>query len=134
MFDFFKKKLKKAEIPDKKELSEAEKQEVSRLIAAKEQELELLLEGGCQEAPLLAKKYEELGVLQAALDREVAIAMIETSFSYQVSIGEGYKTLMNLYNQKRSEAAYKGDGEGIDKWMGKMDELRQIARNNTISS
>ncbi|MBP1039629.1 tetratricopeptide repeat protein [Vagococcus sp. BWB3-3] len=133
MFDFLKKKTRKERPePAKKELSEAEKKQQQQLIAAKKQECQQLESG--QQADLLAKAYEELGVLQAVSEAEAAIVTLEQSFSYQVSLGEGYKTLMSLYNQKRSEAAYKGDGDEIDKWMGKMDDLRQIARNNTISN
>lgn len=132
MFDFFKKKPKREKrVPEKKELSLAEKKERHELIFVKEQECRQL-EGQGQKPEILAKAYESLGVLQAAVDQEVALETLEKSFSYQQSIGEGYKTLMSLYNQKRSEAAYRGDGDEIEKWMGKMDELRQIARNNTI--
>ncbi|MCQ9210758.1 tetratricopeptide repeat protein [Granulicatella seriolae] len=133
MFDFFKKKDKKPEpIPEKKELSEVEKLERQELIAKKEEELTRLEKSS--DNIELAKLYEEIGVLQADLDANLAITTLEKSFSYKPSIGDGFKTLMSLYNQKRSEAAYKGDGDGIEKWMNKMDELRQIARNNTISN
>ncbi len=39
---------------------------------------------------------------------------------------------MSLYNQKRSDAARAGDDQGIDYYMGKMDEMRQIAKQVTI--
>ena len=45
------------------------------------------------------------------------------------TIGDGYKKLMSLYNQKRADAARAGDDQrGIDYYMGKMDEMRQIAK------
>lgn len=133
MFDFFKKKPKKeAAVFEKKELTEAEKANCQQQISAKEMEIETLLKKDCQEKRILAKVYEELGLLQAQLDTEISIITLEKSFSYQPSIGEGYKILMNLYNQKRSEAAYSGDVDEINKWLEKMDELRQVARNNTM--
>ncbi|WP_430606628.1 hypothetical protein IGJ55_002673 [Enterococcus sp. AZ170] len=81
----------------------------------------------------LAEKYEELGLLLAQLkEDEQAIAMLEKSQIYKNSIGAGYKKLLNLYNQKRAEAARNGDDGGIDHWMNKMDEMRQIAKQVTI--
>lgn len=82
----------------------------------------------------LAESYERLGVLQGEIAIDQSIESLEKSMSFQTSIGPAYKTLMRLYNQKRSEAAHKGEGEEIEKWLGKMDQLRQIARNNTINS
>lgn len=134
MLNFFKKRPKKeTQELEKKELTDGEKKVRQEQILEKEKELQIYLERDHQEAKILAKVYEELGVLQSELDVEASIVSLEKSFSYKPSIGEGYKILMNLYNKKRSEAAYAGDDEGIDQWMGKMDELRQIARNYTIS-
>ena len=134
MLNFFKKRPKKeTQELEKKELTDEEKKVRQEQILEKEKELQIYLESDHQEAKILAKVYEELGVLQSELDVEASIVSLEKSFSYKPSIGEGYKILMNLYNKKRSEAAYAGDDEGIDQWMGKMDELRQIARNYTIS-
>ncbi|MBP2098645.1 hypothetical protein [Enterococcus rivorum] len=134
MLNFFKKRPKKeTQELEKKELTDEEKKVRQEQILEKEKELQIYLERDHQEAKILAKVYEELGVLQSELDVEASIVSLEKSFSYKPSIGEGYKILMNLYNKKRSEAAYAGDDEGIDQWMGKMDELRQIARNYTIS-
>ena len=40
---------------------------------------------------------------------------------------------MSLYNAKRAEAARAGDDQVIDHYMGKMDEMRQIAKQLTIT-
>ena len=58
--------------------------------------------------------------------------MLEKSIEIKRSIGEGYKKLMSLYNKKRAESARNGDDQGIDYYMGKMDEMRQIAKQVTI--
>ncbi len=58
---------------------------------------------------------------------------LEQSLANQKSIGDGYKKLMHLYNKKRAEAARAGDDQGIDYYMGKMDEMRQIAKQVTIT-
>lgn len=134
MLNFFKKQQKKARpMTAKKELTDEAKKERQQQISAKKEELQFLLENEHQKVLILAKAYEELGVLQSELDIEAAIISLEKSFSYKLSIGKGYKILLNLYNEKRAEAAYAGDSDEINKWMEKMDELRQIARNNTIS-
>ena len=135
MFDLFKKKKSspKAEI-EKQSLSEAEK---NKLQASIEQlmiqihELELADEAT---HPSLAEKYEMLGLLYSELQEEdLAISALEKSLSYKNSIGKGYKKLMHLYNQKRATAAQTGDGEAIELWMSKMDDMRQIAKKVTIS-
>jgi uncharacterized membrane protein (DUF106 family) len=48
-------------------------------------------------------------------------------------MGDGYKKLMSLYNAKRAEAARNGDDTGIEKYMNKMDDMRQIAKKLTIT-
>lgn len=131
MFNFFKRRPKKEKIIEEKvELTEDQRKTLQDEISAKETELKRLIKNDDVDA--LAKGYEELGVLQSELDIEASIESLEKSFSYKQTIGKGYKVLMRLYNQKRSEAAYKGDDREIGKWMEKMDDLRQIARNNTI--
>lgn len=131
MFNFFKRQPKKEKIIEEKvELTEDQRKTVQDEISLKEAELRNLIKN--DDIDELAKGYEELGVLQSELDIDASIESLEKSFSYKKTIGIGYKILMRLYNQKRSEAAHKGDSQEIEKWMEKMDELRQIARNNTI--
>ncbi|MGX7151174.1 hypothetical protein [Enterococcus ureasiticus] len=131
MFDFLKKKktsIVKTEVAES--LTENQKndlrKEISRL-TAEINELELA-------DSALAEKYEEVGLLLAQLDEiDQAISTLEKSQSYKNSIGSGYKKLMSLYNQKRAEAARSGDDAGIEQWMNKMDDMRQIAKKVTIS-
>lgn len=131
MFDFLKKKKTKpikAEVDEV--LTEEQKNELRQEIA------ELTLEITASEPidSVLAEKYEKVGLLFAQLSEiDEAIASLEKSQSHKNSIGAGYKKLMSLYNQKRAEAAKKGDGAGIDQWMNKMDDMRQIAKKVTIS-
>lgn len=78
--------------------------------------------------------YEKLGLLYYELDeKDHAIENLEESLKLKPSVGDGYKKLMTLYNSKRAEAAKNGDDEGIETYMNKLDELRQIARKHTIS-
>ena len=134
MFGFFKKKEKPAKIEEKKELSveerarlETEAQQFIEKIAALEQDTTV-------EKTEIAGAYEKLGLTYAALDQiDAAIETLEKSLDHKLTIGDGYKKLMSLYNGKRAEAARNGDDAGIDKYMGKMDEMRQIAKKVTIS-
>ena len=132
MFSFFKKKPKQVTKPLQPiELSQAE---ISTIQAQVTEQKKIIKEIAVDDLDQLAKAYEVLGVLEAKIAIDESINSLEKSLAYRQSIGEGYKVLMSLYNQKRSLAAHQGDGDGIDKWMSKMDELRQIARNKTISS
>ncbi|WP_422824472.1 tetratricopeptide repeat protein [Tetragenococcus halophilus] len=80
-----------------------------------------------------AKLYEELGLLYAQKNDDEAIPILEKSLERKLSMGDGYKKLMSLYNEKRKEAARNGDDAGIDKYMNKMDEMRSVAKKLTIS-
>ena len=48
-------------------------------------------------------------------------------------MGEGYKKLMLLYNSKRVEAAKNRDDDGIDYYMNKLDDMRNLAKKLTLS-
>ena len=110
MFSFFKKKDKPEKTEHKIELSLQEKDSITEEL------------------------YEKLGLNYAKLEEvDSAIESLEKSLDYKLSIGDGYKKLMSLYNAKRAEAARNGDDAGIDKYMNKMDEMRQIAKKVTIS-
>ncbi|MEI5989696.1 hypothetical protein A5881_001189 [Enterococcus termitis] len=131
MFDFFKKKktsLLKAEV--EAVLTEEQKNELHKEIdqATAEITASELADNA------LAEKYEKMGLLFVQLNEiDQAITALEKSQSCKNSIGQGYKKLMSLYNQKRAEAAKNGDSDGIDLWMNKMDDMRQIAKKVTIS-
>ena len=85
----------------------------------------------CEESEKQAKLFEQIGLDYADLDEiEQAISALENSLAHKESIGDGYKRLMSLYNRKRGEAARKGDDQGIDYYMGKMDDMRQIAKKS----
>lgn len=129
MFDFLKRKKEKVvKVESDKPLTEAQQNEINEKIER------LKVEINTSEPAELAGKYEELGLLFAQLQAvEHAIEALEQSQAYQNSIGAGYKKLMSLYNQKRAESAKNGDDAGIEKWMNKMDEMRQIAKKVTIS-
>lgn len=127
MFSFFKK-----DKPVKEEavLSPAEKAAAEAVIA----ETQAALEDTDQTSDALAALYEKLGLAQAKLsDTDHAIASLEKSLGIKKSIGDGYKTLISLYNAKRAAAAKSGDDAGIEYYMNKMDDMRQIAKQITIS-
>jgi len=76
---------------------------------------------GTGEGPAL---HEELGGLHEQLgDPLAAIDAYETSLAEQPRYGHSYNRLMDLYNTQRSEAAAAGDGDAINQWMSKIDEL-----------
>jgi tetratricopeptide (TPR) repeat protein len=81
----------------------------------------------------LADKYEQIGLTYSKLgDDDKAIENLEKSLEVLPSIGDGYKVLMSLYNKKRADSARSGDDNGIDYYMNKMDDMRQIAKITTL--
>jgi len=129
MFNFFKKDKK-----IKEEISQTER------IQEEKEELETKLEQVVIEIEQIsdkhrkAKLYEEIGNIQVELNQpNEAIQSFEKSLELELSIGNGYKKLMHLYNQKRAEAAREGSDEKIEYYMNKMDNMRQIAKKMTIS-
>jgi hypothetical protein len=131
MFEFFKKKKTR---PVKTEVTEVLTEEQKKELHKEIDQITAEIEASDSAAPVLAEKYERVGLLFAQLNEiDQAITALEKSQSYQNSIGSGYKKLMSLYNQKRAEAAKNGDDAGIDLWMNKMDDMRQIAKKVTIS-
>lgn len=99
------------------------KQELENLLQVKEEHLED------------AQYFEKLGLLYAQVSQEEdAIKNLEKSLSIKLSMGDGYKKLMSLYNQKRKEAARSQDDELIEYYMGKMDDMRNIAKKVTLTA
>ncbi|WP_369886528.1 tetratricopeptide repeat protein [Enterococcus ratti] len=87
----------------------------------------------CEDLEKLAVLLEQTGLKYVRLgENKKAITVLEESLATKVSIGEGYKKLITLYNEYRKEAAQKGDIQAIDYYMGKLDEMRQIAKKGTI--
>ena len=131
MFGFFKKKEnepKKRSIKEEKILSPEATEKIQSEITQLNQEISTT-----QEKHELAELYEQVGLKFSELyENDQAIQYLEKSLENKQTIGEGYKKLMSLYNQKRADAARAGDDQGIDYYMGKMDEMRQIAKQVTI--
>lgn len=135
MFNFFKKKEKKQE-PEVVEVPLTE-EEVAKIKAEIERiqiEIKELETDDPATHEELASRYEQLGLKYAELnDNDDSLTALEKSLDYKLSIGDGYKKLMSLYNGKRAEAARNGDDAGIEYYMQKMDDMRQIAKKVTIS-
>lgn len=131
MFGFFKKKEnepKKRSIKEEKILSPEATEKIQSEITQLNQEISTT-----QEKHELAELYEQIGLKFSELyENDQAIQYLEKSLENKQTIGDGYKKLMSLYNQKRADAARAGDDQGIDYYMGKMDEMRQIAKQVTI--
>lgn len=131
MFVFFKKKEnepKKRSIKEEKILSPEAIEKIQSEITQLNQEISTT-----QEKHELAELYEQIGLKFSELyENDQAIQYLEKSLENKQTIGDGYKKLMSLYNQKRADAARAGDDQGIDYYMGKMDEMRQIAKQVTI--
>ncbi|MBO0460269.1 MULTISPECIES: tetratricopeptide repeat protein [Enterococcus] len=127
MFGFLKKK--KEQPVEIEELSIEEKEALLAAIEQLKKEIDQT-----EEIDRLAKLFEEVGLKSAELgDKDQAIEQLEKSLSLKKSINDGYKKLMSLYNEKRAEAARAGDDQGIDRYMSKMDDMRQIAKKLTIT-
>lgn len=135
MFNFFgKKKEKVQEVPEKIQLSEERISELRDAIEKTTTEIQGIDSADTQNNVLLAALHEKLGLAYAELgEDDQALATLEKSLDYKLTIGDGYKKLMSIYNAKRAEAARNGSDAGIEEYMGKMDNMRQIAKKVTIS-
>ena len=131
MFGFFKKKEKepkKVLAKEEKALSPEATEKIQSEITQLKQEISTT-----QDRHKLAELYEQVGLKFSELyENDQAIQYLEKSLENKQTIGDGYKKLMSLYHQKRADAARAGDDQGIDYYMGKMDEMRQIAKQVTI--
>ncbi|MFQ7539790.1 MAG: hypothetical protein ACLRL6_21625, partial [Clostridium sp.] len=63
-----------------------------------------------------------------------AITYLEMSLSEKKDLGKGYRTLLNLYNTKRREAAKAKDDEQIQYYLRKIDEMMAISKEVTRAS
>lgn len=130
MFDWFKSKKAKTE-ENTKEIKESltSPEELRELIKTDLQKIE-----STEDKVELAKLYEQVGIHYSELNLpDEAIEHLEKSQGYQPSMGEGYKKLMMLYNAKRAEAAKNRDDAGIDYYMNKLDDMRNLAKKLTLS-
>lgn len=128
MFGFFKKKDQK----EQKNIIQEEKIDKSAL----EKQLSLLVEklSSATDDEVLAKLYEEKGLIEADLELvDEAIQSLEKSLDLKVSIGDGYKHLLNLYNNKRAQAAKSGDDDAINYYINKFDKMKAVAKKGTLS-
>lgn len=125
----FKKKKNKDQIKDSSE----------KIILTQEREKELLSEINIKKNKLeeadtneRAKIYEEIGMDFYELQQEEnAIQALEESLEIKKSIGNGYKTLLKLYNKKRAEAANANDDDVLQIYLKKMDKMMQISKDVT---
>lgn len=130
MFDWFKSKKAKTE-ENTKEIKESltSPEELLELIKTNLQNIE-----STEDEVELAKLYEQVGIHYSELNLpDEAIQNLEKSQEYKPSMGEGYKKLMMLYNAKRAEAAKNRDDAGIDYYMNKLDDMRNLAKKLTLS-
>ncbi|MGC6767546.1 tetratricopeptide repeat protein [Enterococcus sp. LJL51] len=135
MLDFFKRKKEKPqEQTEKKALTEQELDRLKQLVEGKANEISRITDKDSESREVLAELYEEQGLVLAEMEQlDEAIAALERSLELKLSIGDGYKKLMSLYNAKRAAAARSGDDAGIETYMQKMDDMRQIAKQVTIT-
>ncbi|WP_068501706.1 hypothetical protein [Paenibacillus kribbensis] len=128
MFGFGKKKNKepKKEAAAEVVLTEERKEELLRTISLKKEEVSQI--AGEEQA----KVYEEIGLAFHELGEEDdAIDAFEKSLQAKKSVGEGYKTLLKLYNKKRAEAAKVNDEESLQIYLKKMDQMMQVSKDVT---
>lgn len=129
MFGFFKKRDQK----EQNDVIQVEKVDKDAL----EKQLSQLVEklSSATDDEELAKLYEEKGLIEADLDLvDEAIQTLEKSLDLKVSIGDGYKRLLNLYNKKkRAQAAKSGDDDAINYYINKFDEMKAVAKKGTLS-
>jgi len=135
MFNFFGKKKEKVQaVQEKIQLSDERISELRDVIETTTAEISEIDPADANINGLLASLYEKLGLAYAELgEDDQALVSLEKSLDYKLTIGDGYKKLMSIYNAKRAEAARNGSDAGIEEYMGKMDNMRQIAKKVTIS-
>lgn len=135
MFNFFGKKKEKVQaVQEKIQLSDERISELRDVIETTTAEIKEIDPADANINELLASLYEKLGLAYAELgEDDQALVILEKSLDYRLTIGDGYKKLMSIYNAKRAEAARNGSDAGIEEYMGKMDNMRQIAKKVTIS-
>ena len=107
-------------------LTEERKEELLRTIYLKKEEADQV--AGEEQS----KIYEEIGLAFNELGEEDnAIDAFEKSIKSKKSVGDGYKTLLKLYNKKRAEAAKANDEESLQVYLKKMDQMMQVSKDVT---
>ncbi|MBO1514974.1 tetratricopeptide repeat protein [Metabacillus bambusae] len=128
MFGFGKKKTKepKKETTEEVVLTAERKEVLLRTISIKKEDVNQT--SGEEQA----KIYEEIGLAFNELgDEDNAIDSLEKSIQAKKSLGNGYKTLLKLYNKKRAEAAKVNNEELLQIYLKKMDEMMQVSKEVT---
>ncbi|OAS87939.1 MULTISPECIES: hypothetical protein [Metabacillus] len=128
MFGFGKKKTKepKKETTEEIVLTAERKEALLRTISIKKEDIN---QTSREEQ---AKIYEEIGLAFNELgDEDNAIDSLEKSIQAKKSLGNGYKTLLKLYNKKRAEAAKVNNEELLQVYLKKMDQMMQVSKEVT---
>ena len=128
MFRFGKKKDKETKKLIKEEvvLTEERTEDLLRMIDLKKEKINQLV--GEEQS----KVYEEIGLAFNELGEEDnAIDAFEKSIQAKKSVGNGYKTLLKLYNKKRAEAAKANDEASLQVYLKKMDQMMQVSKDVT---
>jgi tetratricopeptide (TPR) repeat protein len=128
MFGFGKKKPKEPKIETTEEivLTAERKEALLRTISIKKEDVNQT--SGEEQA----KIYEEIGLAFNELgDEDNAIDSLEKSIQAKKSLGNGYKTLLKLYNKKRAEAAKVNNEELLQIYLKKMDQMMQVSKEVT---
>lgn len=131
MFNFFKKKNLKKDFENTK----TEKENIiidDNTIKKDLENLEIQLNQGNLDDEDLSKIYQEKAFLLKKINKiDDSIENLEKSLNYHKNLGKGYKTLLNLYNMKRAEAAKNGNDEMLQHWLKKIDEMMQLSKDIT---
>ncbi|GAB1779522.1 hypothetical protein COJ70_22815 [Priestia megaterium] len=128
MFRFGKKKDRETKKLVKEEvvLTEERKEDLLRMIDLKKEKVNQIV--GEEQS----KVYEEIGLAFNELGEEDnAIDAFEKSIQAKKSVGDGYKTLLKLYNKKRAEAAKANDETSLQLYLKKMDQMMQVSKDVT---
>ncbi|MCG0049741.1 hypothetical protein ACRBU7_29960 (plasmid) [Priestia aryabhattai] len=128
MFRFGKKKDRETKKLVKEEvvLTEERKEDLLRMIDLKKEKVNQIV--GEEQS----KVYEEIGLAFNELGEEDnAIDAFEKSIQAKKSVGDGYKTLLKLYNKKRAEAAKANDEASLQLYLKKMDQMMQVSKDVT---
>ncbi|WP_077304889.1 hypothetical protein [Terribacillus halophilus] len=130
MFGFGKKKTKKPKQesiePETAIITEEDKEEMLRTISMREQEL---IQADEEEK---AKIYEVIGMTYLKIgEDDQAIDALEKSIQHKKTLGDGYKSLLSLYNKKRAEAARMNDDKSLQVYLEKMDQMMQVSKDVT---
>jgi tetratricopeptide (TPR) repeat protein len=130
MFGFGKKKTKKPKQesiePETAIITEEDKEEMLRTISMREQEL---IQADEEEK---AKIYEDIGMTYLKIgEDDQAIDALEKSIQHKKTLGDGYKSLLRLYNKKRAEAARMNDDKSLQVYLEKMDQMMQVSKDVT---